>query len=97
MSASGPVNVEIWNDTGNTLVTRRSILPTDGIQTINVPVDAETEYVATVYGGWGPFLAKFPDPRSGERIEVRVWTPGGGTVNVYQAALVRADGKGPKA
>jgi hypothetical protein len=88
LSASGPVNVEVWNDTVNRLITRRSVPSTTGIQTIVLPVEARTDYQATVYGGWGPFQAKFPHPRSGERIEVRIWTPGSGTVNVYQAGLV---------
>ena len=89
LSATGPVNVEVWNDTGGTLVTRRSIPPAAGIRTITVPVNVMNDYLATVYGGWGPFRAKFPDPRIGERLEVRVWTPGAGIVNVYQAALVQ--------
>ena len=93
LSASGPVNVEVWNDTGDTLIARRSIPSTNGIQTTNVPVDASTGYRAAVYGGWGPFRTKFPSTPSGERIEVRVWTPGGVTVNVYRAALVHADVK----
>jgi Predicted membrane protein (DUF2079) len=87
LSATGPVNVEVWNDTDGALLTRRSLPLTAGIQTITLPVDAVAGYRATAYGGWGPFLAKFPDPPSGERLEVRVWSPGGGTLNVYQARL----------
>jgi hypothetical protein len=90
LSATGPVNVEVWNDTDGTLLTRRSLPLTTGVQTITLPVDATADYQATVYGGWGPFLAKFPDPPSGEHLEVRVWSPGEGTVNVYQATLVPA-------
>jgi len=88
LSATGPVNVEVWNDTGNTLLFRRSILATNGIQKITLPVDARADYRATVYGGWGPFRARFGGGPKGERIEVRVWTPGGETVNVYSARLV---------
>jgi hypothetical protein len=88
LSATGPVNVEVWNDTGNTLLARRIVPSTAGIQTITFPVDAQTAYASPVYGGWGPFQSTFPHSRSGERLEVRVWTPGGETVNVYQAALV---------
>lgn len=92
LSASGPVNVEAWNDTGNVLLSRRSVPPTTGIQVITLPVDAAADYHISVYEGWGPFQAKFPNPTSGERIEVRVWTPGGETVNVYQATLGHLDG-----
>jgi len=87
LSATGPVNVEVWNDTDGALLTRRSPPLTAGIQTITLPVDAAAGSRATAYGGWGPFLSKFPDPPSGERLEVRVWSPGGETVNVYQARL----------
>jgi hypothetical protein len=90
LSATGPVNVEVWNDTNHQLLTRRTLPRTAGIQTVTVPVDATATYQATVYGGWGPFRTKFPDPPSGEQLEVRVWSPGGGTVNVYQAALAHA-------
>ena len=47
-------------------------------------------YPASPYSGWGPFRAKFVPPPSGQRLEVRVWSPGGGTVNVYRAELTRA-------
>jgi len=87
LSASGPVNVEVWNDTGRTLLARRSIPLTNGIQTVTVPVDAMADYQATLFEGWGPFRAKFPDPASGERLEVRVWSSGGETVNVYSTQL----------
>lgn len=92
--AGGPVNVEVWNDTGNTLLARRTVLPTGGIQTISMPVDASTPYKATVYSGWGPFRAQFVPPPAGERLEVRVWSPGGTSVNVYSADLTHAVGRG---
>jgi hypothetical protein len=53
-------------------------------------VDATTPYRATVFGGWGPFRADFVPPPPGERLEVRVWSPGGQTVNVYSAELAGA-------
>jgi hypothetical protein len=90
LSATGPVNVEVWNNTGNKLLTRRSMPLTDGIQTVTLPVDAETGYHTPTYGGWGPFRAKFASTPAGERIEVRVWSPGSETVNVYNAQLVPA-------
>ena len=90
LSATGPVYVEVWNDTGSgTLVTRRIVPPTAGTQTITVPVNVKDNYKATAYSGWGPFQTKFPDPSIGERLEVRVWTSGAGVVNVYRAALVQ--------
>jgi hypothetical protein len=85
--ARGPVNVEVWNNTGDVLLVRRSLPGTDGIQTITLPVDATTGYPAPLYAGWGPFQAKFGGGPKAQRLEVRVWTPGGAMVNVYQARL----------
>jgi hypothetical protein len=87
LSASGPVNVEVWDDNTNTLLSRQSITPTDGIQQILLPVAAPRAANATVFGGWGPFRADFEAPPPGQRIEVRVWSPGGYAVNVYSAEL----------
>jgi Predicted membrane protein (DUF2079) len=89
LSTTEPVNVEVWNNTGNTLLTRQSIPSTNGIQTISLPVNAGVNYQASIFSGWGPFRAKFGGGPKGERIEVRVWAAGGdGTVNVYSARLV---------
>ena len=91
LSATGPVNVEVWNDTGNVLLSRRSLPATNGVQTVTLPVDARHDFRTTIYGGWGPFQTKFGGmTRADERLEVRVWTPGGETVNVYSARLVPA-------
>lgn len=87
LSATGPVNVEVWNETGNTLLTRRTLPSTRGIQTITMPVSATVGYYSQVYAGWGPFRAEFPDAPRAQRLEVRVWTPGRETVNVYRARL----------
>lgn len=90
LSASGPVNVEVWNDTGNVLLARRAISPTGGLATVTLPVGATTAYRGRPYAGWGPFRAGFTNPPPGQRLEVRVWSPGHEKVNVYRAALTRA-------
>ena len=92
LSTTGPVNVEVWNDTGNVLLARRAIPATTGPETITLPVDAITAYPTPVYAGWGPFSADFLPPRPGNRLEVRVWSPGGHAATVYGAELVRQAG-----
>ena len=87
LSSAGPVNLEVWNDTGSMLLARQSIPSTNGIQTVTLPVDATVGHRATTYGGWGPFRARFGAAPAGESLEVRVWTPAGGKVNVYSAGL----------
>jgi Predicted membrane protein (DUF2079) len=94
LDASGPVNVEVWNNTGNILLARRTITPTYGTQTIALPVNATTPYLGRVYSGWGPFQAQFVPPPAGERIEVRVWSPGDTFVSVYSADLSPATAAG---
>jgi hypothetical protein len=51
-------------------------------------VAATPSHRAPVYSGWGLFRADFLSPPPGNRLEVRVWSAGGGTVNVYSAELV---------
>jgi Predicted membrane protein (DUF2079) len=90
LSSTGPVNIEVWNDTGNVLLARLSIPATNGIERVNLPVDAAAAYPDTIFSGWGPFRARFGRPPLGQRLEVRVWSPGAETVNVYSASLTRA-------
>ena len=92
LSATAPVNVEVWDDTGHALLGRRSIPATTGIESVALAADATTAYRASAYSGWGPFRADFVQPPRGDRLEVRVWSPGSGTVNVYSAELARAGG-----
>lgn len=88
LSATGPVNVEVWNDTGHVLLARQSLPRTNGVESVVLPVDATTAYRARLYSGWGPFRVHFIPPPPGNRLEVRVWSPGSGTVNVYSAELL---------
>jgi hypothetical protein len=90
LSASAPVNVEVWDNTSNTLLARRTITATAGVEQVTLPVQAPDVPDAVSYSGWGPFRAEFVPPPSGQRLEVRVWSPGGGTVNVYSAQLAAA-------
>jgi hypothetical protein len=91
LSAAQPVNVEIWDDNASVLLARKAVPATGGaIASVTVPVTAAIAYPAPVYLGWGPFRAVFAPPPEGERLEIRVWSPGGGPVNVYRAGLARS-------
>jgi Predicted membrane protein (DUF2079) len=90
LSATEPVNVEVWNDTSNTLLARQTITATTGIQTVTLPVDAAADAGVSTTSGWGPFRDLFVPPPSGQRLEVRVWSAGGDLVNVYSAELTSA-------
>ena len=90
LTSSGPVNIEVWDNTGDVLLNRDRFPGGGGRQTLTLPVDARTSYYRPLYGGWGPFRAKFGGGPKGERIEVRVWSPGHEEVNVYSARLTGA-------
>lgn len=89
LSAAGPVNVEVWNDNRNLLLVRRAVPATSGTQSVTVPVNAVTAYRESSYSGWGPFRATFLAPPKGQRLELRVWSPGHEAVNVYGASLTQ--------
>ena len=88
LSSTGPVNVEIWDDNDDKLLTRQMLPGTDGIERITVPVDATVPYLVAPVRRWGPFRADFISPPAGQRLELRVWSPGGSeAVHVYGATL----------
>ncbi|MHB8324913.1 MAG: DUF2079 domain-containing protein [Candidatus Dormibacteria bacterium] len=93
LASTGPVNVEVWNATGNVLLARRSIPATYGLQTISMPVDAVRAYPHRLFQGWGPFHAASVPPPAGNQLEIRVWSAGGGGVDVQQVGIdALADG-----
>ena len=88
LTATGPVNVEVWDDNGKgALLARRTVPGSRGRQVVTMPVDASAPAQAGLFTGWGPFSATFVPPKSGQRLEVRVWSPGRESVDVYRATL----------
>jgi Predicted membrane protein (DUF2079) len=88
LSATGPANVEVWDDNGKgVLLARRSVPAAASRQTVALPVDVTSALRSSVYSGWGLFSARFVPPVPGQRIEVRVWTDGSDTVQVYSARI----------
>jgi hypothetical protein len=87
LSTTGPVNVEVWDDTGNVLLARRTVMASGVPEQVTLPVAALTAYSVGNPWGWGLFHADFLPPPPGQRLEVRVWSPGGTFVNVYSAEL----------
>jgi hypothetical protein len=87
LATSGPVSVEVWNETGDVLLTRRTVVASGGPLQVTLPVDARTAYHARVFSGFWPFRADSILPPAGQRLEVRVWSPGHTSVNVYNAEL----------
>lgn len=89
LTSQVPLNVEVWNATRNVLLTRRTVPPNSGFETITLQVAAEHIYPPHLSSGWGPFQ-KLSVPRpSGNRLEIRVWSPGHGLVEVAEVSLRR--------
>jgi hypothetical protein len=76
LQSSGPVNVEVWNDTGGVLLARRSLPRISGPQTLHVNFTVAHQYPRRIYSGIGPFRYQPVIPTLDNNIEVRVWTPG---------------------
>lgn len=93
LSSSGPLEVEVWNASANVLLARRSIPATTGRIAVTLPVDAERVVPHGVFHGFGPFATRPVAPPHEDELEVRVWTPGRETADVYSVRL----GKGQSA
>jgi len=90
LSTSVGVHVEVWDATGNVLLARRDVPPTNGFAAVTLAVDARHSYPTHTYAGTGPFSILPVAPLPGDELEVRVWTAGGGLVSVSAVELTRA-------
>ncbi len=88
LSSTEFIRVEVWNATGDALLARRNIPPTNGLRAVSLNVDARRAYSEHAYGGEGPFSILPVAPPPGNRLEIRVWTPSGGLVSVASLELV---------
>lgn len=88
LSSSVPVAVEVWNATADTLVARREVPATNALRSVTMTVDLTTVVPERAYGGVGPFAIAPVPPPAGDRLEIRVWTPGGGPVSVAWLAML---------
>lgn len=90
LADSGPVDVEIWNATGNKLLLQRTMPATTGIRTQSMLFDNSKFYPHHLMTGWGPFkLTPVPGP-SNDQIEIRIWAAAGTVVSVYAVGITGA-------
>jgi uncharacterized membrane protein len=82
LATSVPVFVEVWNATGDALLARDEVPASNGTRAVSLVVDARRVYPPAVYRGFGPFAIDPVPPTSRNQLEVRVWSPGGGSVSV---------------
>lgn len=89
LRSSGSVIVEVWNDTGNLLLARRALVRTAGVVTVPIPVAASAYFPPSQFSGWGPFRASSTPVPGGDRLEIRIWSPGDVAVDVSTISLRR--------
>jgi hypothetical protein len=87
LSCTSAVNVEVWNSTASVLLARDSIASTNGLETISMSVATTKSYPTALFEGWGPFHAVSTPPPPGNQFEVRIWSAGGGGIDVQHVAL----------
>ena len=87
LKTNGPINVEVWNDTGNFLLARRTVPATHGIVTLTIPFILSRQFPRNLHPGTGPFRYQPVVSTSANNIEVRVWTPGHEKVAVYNVGI----------
>jgi len=91
LSCTGPVDVEVWDTTTATLLGRAVVGPTSGIARVTGGAVVLGHVTATApFGGVGPFTISPIPAAYGDQLEVRVWTPGHTTANVYSLQLTAA-------
>ncbi len=91
LADDGPVDVEIWNATGNKLLLQRTMPATTGIRTQSIVFDNSKFYPHHLMTGWGPFtLTPVPGPAN-DQIEIRIWAAASTVVSVYAVGITGAN------
>ena len=85
--STGPVNVEVWNSSTNTLLAQRHVAEALTPRTVTVPFNQTVRGSEPVFAGTGPFLVEPVPPPDGQPIEIRVYNPGGSLVSVYSVGV----------
>lgn len=89
LSASQTANVEVWNATTSTLLSRQSVPATNGRTTVQSTFSLASTPSERIFSGFGPWSTDVAEP-VGDQIEIRVFSPGGADiVDVYSAGLRR--------
>ena len=87
LAVSSTANVEVWDATTSTLLSRRSVPGTHGRDTVQATVDLRYVARAQEFAGWGIWRTEPLEP-NGDDLEIRVWSPGGNDhVTLYTVGL----------
>jgi len=83
LASTGPVDLECWNASANRLLGRVTVPATTGRVTASVPCSFHHLVQKSAVVGVPPFQALAPPPPPGDRLELRLWSPGGEQVSVF--------------
>jgi hypothetical protein len=87
LAVSSSANVEVWNATTSTMLTRQSVPGTNGRTTVQTTFELPSTPPEHLFSGWGPWRTDVVEP-TGDQLEVRVWSAGGDDeVDVYNVSL----------
>ncbi len=86
------VYVEVWNATSNQMIMQREVSSTDTRQSLNYYFATGGFYPNIVSNGVGPFSIDALQPGKIDQYELKVYTPGGGLVKIYDAKVVQLTG-----
>jgi len=90
LASTGPVDLECWNASANRLLGRVTVPATTGRATASVPCSFHDLVRKSKVVGVPPFQVLAPLPAPGNRLELRVWSPGGEQVSVFALWMSRA-------
>lgn len=92
LSSTSPTDVDVWDDTTNTLLSRQTVPATEGKTTITADVNVDSGQHDKMDDGPGIWQMGFIHSE-GSSIEIRVWDAGGDAdVSVYGTSLLKARG-----
>ena len=84
LDARGPLNVEVWNATTNQILARASGLVTSGRrQVVSLAFSLTSVSPPSLFTGRLLWRSPPPPTAPGVNVEVRVWTPGSSSADVY--------------
>jgi hypothetical protein len=83
LAATSSATVQVWNAASNQLLSSRTVSATQGRVTVTMKYRQVDPGDAPLFSGSGPLSVNPIPPPPGWPIEIRVYSPGKGVVNVY--------------
>ena len=92
LNAAGPVSIEVWDASTDSLLARATQVITQGRRTASLFFDVASLSASRPYQGRLIWISPPPPPPYGAAVEIRVWTPGDSTASVYDLGVTPGSG-----